>query len=310
LGGHSLLATRLVSRVRAALGVELPIRALFEAPTVAQLAQRLEAEGTAARSTDGSIIIPFRDQGDNPPLFCIHSGLGMAWPYLQLLPNLDERRPVYGIQARQLEEPENAPRNLDELARDYAAQIRSIQPDGPYHLLGWSFGAIAAHAVATVLQAQGAVVSFLAMLDAYPLDATANHPPLLTVEEALSGINEKYPNLYKEMVANNELLHRTLNTILHLDLISRSPANACFHGDVLFFRASANATAISDPNRWHPYVDGYIDVIDVDCSHQNMLDSEYARLIASKIRSLLGSDIPTQNSSPIQWRKMAGISPA
>ena len=60
------------------------------------------------------------------------------------------------------------PRTLQEMVADYLGQIRAIQPAGPYHLLGWSFGGLVAYSLGSHLQLQGEQVPLLVLLDSYP----------------------------------------------------------------------------------------------------------------------------------------------
>src|SRR6185312_7234292 len=68
-GGHSLLATQLISRVRAAVQVDLPLRSLFEAPTVAELSQRVEAALGSEQGIALPPLVPISRQGDLPLSF-------------------------------------------------------------------------------------------------------------------------------------------------------------------------------------------------------------------------------------------------
>ena len=92
LGGHSLLATQVVSRVREAFGVELPIATLFEAPTVAGLAERIQT--LRARATG---------EPPPPPLQSLpHDGprpLSFAQQRLWFLYRMEPRSPVYNMPA-------------------------------------------------------------------------------------------------------------------------------------------------------------------------------------------------------------------
>ncbi|MEU3606827.1 amino acid adenylation domain-containing protein [Streptomyces sp. NPDC035033] len=166
LGGHSLLATRLIARIASAFGVDVGLRTLFEAPTPAGIAARMDMD-----DADGGydVLLPLRATGHEPPLFCVHPGGGIGWSYMSLIRHLDPAVPVHAVQARGLARPDDRlPADMAEMAADYADHLEAAFPEGPYRLLGWSFGGLAAHALATELQRRGRTVETLVVVDVHP----------------------------------------------------------------------------------------------------------------------------------------------
>jgi amino acid adenylation domain-containing protein/non-ribosomal peptide synthase protein (TIGR01720 family) len=160
LGGHSLLALRLADRYEAEFGRRLPLDALLQAPTIEALAER-----AAAAPAIFSPLVPLQAHSGKPPLFCIHPLGGNVLCYAELARLLKDHATVYGLQARGIELDEEPATDLDAMARDYTALVRSVQPRGPYTLLGYSFGGFVALRMAAMLRDQGEQVARVVLLD-------------------------------------------------------------------------------------------------------------------------------------------------
>ncbi len=156
LGGHSLMAVRVLAEVERRLGRRLPISALFEAPTVARLAERLTAvdEGIG----QGNAPVAVRTGGSRAPFFLVH---GIAH---QLERHLDPRYPLYFLHhAHHRERIEY--QTVEAIAAQHVVGMRAIQPHGPYHLGGYSFGGLLAYEIARQLDRAGEEVALLALFD-------------------------------------------------------------------------------------------------------------------------------------------------
>lgn len=310
LGGHSLLAVKLMSGIREALGVSLSIGTLFEAPTVAGLAMRLEGGGSEGAL---EVLLPLRTSGKRSPLFCIHPAGGLSWCYAGLMKSLGPDYPIYGLQARGIARPEPLPSDLQAMAADYIAHIRSVQKHGPYYLLGWSLGGNVAHAVASLLQGEGEEIALLVMLDAFPshflpLREGPDEAEALIALLALGGYDpDSLGDKPLDMAAAVEILRSDGSALASLEpsvimslketyvnsvriLATYRPGN--FAGDLLF----VHSTVIPDwfepiaPDTWKTYIDGEIEQYDLACRHKDLCQpgplAEIGHILSGKLEEI------------------------
>ncbi|WP_433597550.1 amino acid adenylation domain-containing protein [Nocardia sp. CA-135953] len=189
LGGNSLIATKLTARLSEAMAETIPVMWAFTAPTPAGILAELRRRGAAGAGADAAfdVLLPLRVSGTAEPLFCIHPIGGIAWSFAGLAAHLDSDRPIYGLQSPALSSADPPPDSIEDWARHYVKHIREVQPEGPYHLLGWSLGGVLAHAMAVQLLDEGAQVALLGMMDSRLLDIGAG--------TELAGIKVTVPDL-------------------------------------------------------------------------------------------------------------------
>ncbi|MEX2493020.1 MAG: amino acid adenylation domain-containing protein [Nitrospirales bacterium] len=165
LGGHSILALQLFTEIEKLTGKRLPLVTLFKAPTIRELAAILQS---SQRPTNWQSIVPINPFGTSPPLFAVPGIGGNVVGFYELVQLLGNDQPFYGLQSRGLDGKAEPFTTVEDIASHYVSEIQSVQPTGPYHLVGACIGGIIAFEMAQQLSAKGHKVALLALLETWP----------------------------------------------------------------------------------------------------------------------------------------------
>ncbi|QIB34853.1 non-ribosomal peptide synthetase [Ancylobacter pratisalsi] len=311
LGGDSLQAVALLLRVREAFGCDPGLGALFAQPTLAGFAALIDAEAGEAdvgqttigkpEAGLGPLITLVEADADLPPLFAIHPAGGISWCYGRLARSLSPRRTVYGVQAPALAPGITPPARMEDLAADYVARIRTVRPQGPYHLVGWSVGGIIAQAMAVQLREAGAEVGVVAMLDAYPADVWRGEPDpgengALKALIAIAGHDpDRLPGLALTRESVRVFLRATDSPLGQLpdaaldgvvrvvagnNRLVRGHHHRRYDGTLLHFRAALDhAGRDLSPAQWKSYA-RHVEVIDIAALHAHLTGPQASAAIA------------------------------
>ncbi|WP_413174048.1 AMP-binding protein [Anabaena azotica] len=326
LGGNSLLAVRLFAAIENKLGQKLPLASLFPVSTVAAIAQiicqKQDLVNTLSTKSHHSSLVAIQPQGSKRPFFVIHPLGGELLCYRNLAIHLGNEQPVYGLQPQGLDEKQPPLVRMENIAAHYIQEIRTIQPQGPYLLGGYSFGGIVAYEMARQLQKQGETVSFLAMLDTcrpgYFQHSSLPKRIPLHLEKIIKG---GYKYFVKKLIgwsrhaqySVKDGCKRYLNLGLQVFKISSNSkatdkylkiidANTqalqeyqfpTYSGKVTLFRTEdeyrSDKIGIKyDPRfGWGEIVTGELDIYHIPGSHLSLLDEPYVRVLAEKLQECL-----------------------
>jgi amino acid adenylation domain-containing protein len=310
-GGNSLIAVVLVNKLNREFGSALPVQVMFEAPTVEKLAQRLEA-GSAAPA---SRLVRLHPEGTRPPIYC-WPGLGGYTMNLRLLARkVGPNQPFYGVQAYGINKGEVPYPTIREMAAEDVTLIKRMQPDGPYTLWGYSFGARVAFEAAYQLEQAGDRVAHLFLIapgspkvrqadaSAYGRDASYTNRAYVTIlfsvfagsitgpllEECLAVTTDaasftaficaKFPDLDPDLIGRIvEIVHRTYQfEYTFAELVERR-----INAPVTIFKARG------DDYSFIENTDGYSDepptVIELEADHYSLLKEPDIEELMSVIR--------------------------
>lgn len=311
LGGDSLLAIDLFLSIERTLGRRLPRSVLLEAGTIAEMAARIDSLAPTP------CIVPLQPEGNCPILFCVHDVNGEVLNYRSLAQCLGTDQPFFGIQSVGLAGDAMPLLTVEEMARRYIAEMRAEQPDGPYHLVGYSMGGWIALEMAQQLRAAGQGVALLGLIDTYA-DGGSRHASVgIWIRRHLKRLAALKPSdlgsyIARRFVNGSELLYlavRQRSFVIAVRFFGgispRTPkwlrrtadANVYairsyrarrYDGDAVLFKAEPDAWTSPDAyDGWKSLIGGKLEIKPIASQHAEILDAPQAKSLAEELAACM-----------------------
>jgi thioesterase domain-containing protein len=176
-----------VTEIEKTTGKKVALRTLFSAPTIAELGREID---TGRNSPGSNSLLPLFSGGAGAPIFMVH------WIERDLARHLGRRHPVYGLSYGLAgvhgEDGDVYPEGIVAVAAHYIDEMRSVQPHGPYRIIGHSAGGLIAYEMAQQLYRLGESVVFLGLLGTYA-PASRNKRQLLPLHQIILNIVQTSP---------------------------------------------------------------------------------------------------------------------
>lgn len=276
LGGHSLIGIDLLAQVEERFKVRLSLKALFQAPTIAQFSELLQMESPGPQFTNLTAIQP---EGDLLPFFCVHGDEGNYF-----IPKyLGNERPFYAF-FHQGEDGRRIPfTTVPEIAAHFIDEMRRVRQHGPYLLGGYSFGGIVAYEMARQLIQAGERVPELVLLDTYAPEAYAR---IMQQEQRFYDPLKKaiLRRAARYYLANNRILPPRLRHFYIIDTYDRAILDydpGTYPGDITVIRAQASGG--SNDLGWSSTMPANLTVKVVPGDHYNIIKEPYVEQLVVEL---------------------------
>ncbi len=307
LGGDSLVAVQLFNLIKKTFGRQLPLATLVQKRTISELAELLKEEESPTAQTWSSLVPIQTGEPQNPPLFFIHPVGGNILEYYPVAKYMGREYSIYGLQSQGLDGKQAFLERIEDMASHYIREIQTIQPDGPYFLIGYSMGATIAYEMSIQLNRQDQKVALLGILD-QPAPQTpqirpswlesmsihASNLSQLQPERRLNYIKNRTLDRFRDFTEKDYILDGVNIDDLNPEILNMLDANiesgehytpTTYSGDVTLFRCKVQPIidAIQPQLGWDRIVTGNINVCPMEGDHFTLLREPFTRLMAEKL---------------------------